>query len=148
MDDNPQVLAVAARVLGSVPGAAVTACSRPGDAVRAFMQDPASFELLVTDFDMPEMDGMELARRLTGSAAGLRVLLMTGSLRGEFQPLRAEVHLVLPKPFTPEMLLGAADRVLGRDDLLASHSGDSIPATVRVQDSKPFPPSTPADVGS
>lgn len=117
VDDNPEVLEVTALYLRTVPGVEVTAFSRPEDVVQACLTDPTSFELLVTDFDMPGMDGIELACQLAARAPRLRVLLMTGSHLNEFQLLRPEVHFVLPKPFTREMLLAGAAALVGPHDL-------------------------------
>ncbi len=116
VDDNPEVLNITALFLRSVPDVEVTAFSRPEDVIQACLTDPTSFELLVTDFDMPGMDGIELACHLAASAPRLRVLLMTGSHLNEFQLLRPEVHLVLSKPFTREMLLAGAAALVGLHD--------------------------------
>ncbi len=116
VDDNPEVLEIAVLYLRTVPDVEVIAFSRPEDVVKACLTDPTSFELLVTDFDMPGMDGIELACQLAASAPRLRVLLMTGSHLNEFQLLRPEVHLVLPKPLTREMLLAGAASLVGSQD--------------------------------
>lgn len=113
VDDNPHVLDVAARMLRAVGRADVMSFERPEDAVEALSANPEAFEFLLTDFDMPGMDGMELARTLTSRAPHLRVMLMTGSHLNEVQLLRPEVQLVLPKPFTREMLLDGVAALLG-----------------------------------
>jgi len=59
-------------------------------------------ELLVTDFKMPGMDGLELIRRLRGSVPGLPAILITGywseSLRREAAELGSCEYL--EKPFS------------------------------------------------
>lgn len=115
VDDNPHVLDVAARMLRAAGRAEVVAFERPEDALEALSADPNSFEFLLTDFDMPGMDGIELARTVTAKASHLRVMLMTGSHLNEVQLLRPEVQLVLPKPFTREVLLSSVDALLGEN---------------------------------
>lgn len=132
VDDNPEVLKITALFLRSVPDVEVTAFSRPEDVIQACLTDPTSFELLVTDFDMPGMDGIELACQLAVNAPRMRVLLMTGSHLNEFQLLRPEVHLVLPKPFTREMLLAGAATLVGSRDF-PKRSGDDAWSIARSE---------------
>jgi DNA-binding NtrC family response regulator len=47
-------------------------------ALQRLLADPAAVSVLVTDVDMPELDGIELARRAMAARAGLKVLLMSG----------------------------------------------------------------------
>ena len=61
------------------------------------------FSLLLTDIVMPEMDGIELARRATEIDPDLKVMFITGyadhrALRGV-----SENHII-GKPFTPDEL--------------------------------------------
>ncbi|MBI4617159.1 MAG: PAS domain S-box protein [Planctomycetes bacterium] len=71
--------------------------------------------LLVTDMVMPQMGGRELARRLSASRPGLRVLYMSGyadpaaSGDGLLSPRAA----YLQKPFTPDEIARKVREVLG-----------------------------------
>ena len=47
-------------------------------ALQRLQADPTAFNVLVTDVDMPELDGIELARRALAAKPGLKVLLITG----------------------------------------------------------------------
>ena len=47
-------------------------------ALQRLLADPGAVSLLVTDVEMPELDGIELARRAMAAAPGLKVLLITG----------------------------------------------------------------------
>jgi two-component system cell cycle sensor histidine kinase/response regulator CckA len=73
-DDDPDVLALTARVLRSLPDREVVACDNPRQALEWFAAEPESIELLVTDFQMPELNGCELARRARVLAPHLRIL--------------------------------------------------------------------------
>jgi two-component system cell cycle response regulator CpdR len=47
-------------------------------ALQKLMANPAAFSALVTDVDMPELDGVELARRGIAANPALKVLLISG----------------------------------------------------------------------
>ncbi len=65
--------------------------------------------LLVTDVMMPNLGGVELARRLRERTPGLRVLFMSGFT--DTAPLGDAPFL--PKPFSPAALLDAVTRAAG-----------------------------------
>jgi CheY-like chemotaxis protein len=71
-------------------------------------------DLLVSDLDMPRMDGNELARQLRHSRSGLKVLIVTGTMAADFPPdLPNCVVDVLPKPVDSKSLLSRIAAVLG-----------------------------------
>lgn len=72
------------------------------------------FRLLVTDVSMPEMDGIELVRRLRRVDPALRALLFTGySEELSRHPADLQGVPVLAKPFSAEALASAVREALG-----------------------------------
>jgi len=72
------------------------------------------FELLLTDIVMPEMDGIELARRATEIDPALKVMFITGFAAvalnaAEQAPKEAKI---LSKPFHLRDLVSEVDRLL------------------------------------
>jgi CheY-like chemotaxis protein len=71
-------------------------------------------ELLVTDYRMPSMDGLELARRAQTANQGLPVILVTAfrdpSLQEEAESMGISV---LSKPFQLDLLVGMVGDCLG-----------------------------------
>ncbi len=53
-----------AAVLRSVPGREVLACDNPQLALEVLFAEPESFELMITDTNMPGLDDLELARAM------------------------------------------------------------------------------------
>jgi CheY-like chemotaxis protein len=74
-----------------------------------------AFNLLITDNDMPRLTGVELVRKLRSAHMALPVILASGSLPTEELAQNPSLQLaaVLPKPFSPEELLGTVTNVLG-----------------------------------
>lgn len=86
------------------------------DGVEALEQvSAAAFDLLVSDLDMPGLDGITLAGRATAAAPQLAVLLMSG-FSGELtrsKDVGAARLAVLTKPFTLEQLRSTVRGLLG-----------------------------------
>src|SRR6185437_6749339 len=75
-----------------------------------------SFELLLTDIVMPNLDGIALALKASKDHPDMRILLMTGfaSERQRAHNLEALVHRVVSKPFTLQEICAAVDEALRR----------------------------------
>jgi CheY-like chemotaxis protein len=81
-----------------------------------------AFNLLVTDYQMPEMDGHELCRRIRAEPrfASLPVILLTGKgLEIDRERLTVElgVSLIMYKPFSPRQLVAAAEEWSSRSPI-------------------------------
>jgi len=109
-EDDPEVVATFAAVLEAA-GAEVGQCQRPCDALAALRSDPDAWSLLVTDFDMPGMNGAELAAAARRIRPDLPVLLCTAI------PEAARSHqglftAILAKPVANSMLVETAFQLL------------------------------------
>ena len=71
-------------------------------------------DAVVTDFSMPEMDGMELLRAIHERDASLPVILLTahGSERLAVRAMKAGAYEYVPKPFDTEELALALERAI------------------------------------
>ena len=91
-------------------GYAVTAVDRGTAAIP--LLETEHFDLLLTDIVMPEMDGIELARRAGEIAAGLRVMFITGFAAVTLKAGREMPNArVLSKPFHLRDLVLEVDRL-------------------------------------
>ena len=75
-DDDATVRDLVERVL--VAGGHGVLTAQDGQEVLALGESGADIDALVTDVQMPGLDGISLAKRLSVSRPGLRVLLMSG----------------------------------------------------------------------
>ena len=108
VDDDEQILLLLAGVIKHLTNAEVECYNSPDAALTAFRATPGKYELVITDFDMPEMDGVELCRRMRAIAPGQEIFLATGSgFFTEEAAYQAGFAALLNKPF-PVSALHAA----------------------------------------
>lgn len=104
VEDEEPLRALVASVLGEC-GYLVLEAGNGREALELLEQDPRRPHAVLADLVMPEMGGLEMARRLWAGAPGLPVLFLSG-FSGE-EVLRrglAEGAPFLEKPFRPEAL--------------------------------------------
>jgi PAS domain S-box-containing protein len=110
LDDEPTMSRLGERRLGSL-GYVVTALTDPAEAIE--VMEANSFDLLVTDFTMPRMTGLELVQRLRDAGHRIPVLLLSGVAMeipgGEFESLASRV---LTKPVGIHELAVAVREIL------------------------------------
>ncbi|HTB84203.1 MAG TPA: response regulator [Candidatus Sulfotelmatobacter sp.] len=105
VDDDEDILTMMSAVLKGLTDAAVECHASPQSALAAFNEAPDTYELVITDYEMPGMDGVELCRQLRAVSPSQRVFLATGS--GFFTGAtarRAGFSALLNKPFPPPLL--------------------------------------------
>jgi two-component system, cell cycle sensor histidine kinase and response regulator CckA len=113
VEDEPAVLNVVKRMLQGI-GYIVLSAHGPRDAIRLARLHGDEIDLLVTDVVMPEMNGRELAKRLSSMNPELKCLFISGyseEVIGHEQILDAGVHFV-QKPFTVKTLAARVRMVL------------------------------------
>lgn len=113
VDDQDDVLEILTAFLEQA-GAEVAPANDPRDALEAVSDDPDAWDLLITDFDMPEMDGAELGKAVRARAPDLPVLLVTAlpGWQGRNETDGAPFAAVLGKPVTREALVKAAETAI------------------------------------
>ena len=79
VDDNADVLSLVTALAGNLTDAKMECFNSPSAALAAFADAPEKYELVITDYEMPEMDGVELCRRLREISPAQKIILATGS---------------------------------------------------------------------
>ena len=95
-------------------GYEVLSASNGPDGLNLFRQSTRPIELLVTDYNMPQMSGLELARECSRLCGELNVLYISGSRPDEElqADLQAGTRGFLAKPFRVDDLLRKARELL------------------------------------
>ncbi|KQM73639.1 cell cycle two-component system response regulator CpdR [Sphingomonas sp. Leaf20] len=97
-------------------GYAVTAVDRGTAAIP--LLETESFDLLLTDIVMPEMDGIELAQRAGEMCKDLRVMFITGFAAVTLKAGKTMPQArVLSKPFHLRDLVAEVDRLFEMDNV-------------------------------
>jgi len=95
-------------------GAEVGPCLDGDDALAAIKEDPDAWFLMVTDFDMPGLDGAQLAARARELKPDLPILLCT-ALPEAHRSIAARVQAfdaIIGKPVSIESLLDGAEAAI------------------------------------
>lgn len=73
------------------------------------------FDLVLTDWRMGDMDGLELAQAIRTISPNTQILLMTGSATPELDGAVESLglHGWIEKPFSPTYVLNVIEQVLG-----------------------------------
>lgn len=80
----------------------------PQDALREILADPAAWDIVITDYGMPGMSGIELARRLRQAGFNGKIILISGDMAAAFPQLTdGLVDTTLEKPLSLKALLCA-----------------------------------------
>lgn len=120
VDDDPAQREALLDTL-SDEGYEVEVCASPAAALQRAAATP--FDLVLTDLQMPEMDGIELTRLLQDVAPDLVVVLMTGkaSVPSVVEAMRNGAIDCIQKPFRAVTLLPVIERALEVQRLRASN---------------------------
>jgi two-component system, chemotaxis family, chemotaxis protein CheY len=110
---------------GSLGGCEVVEATCGFDAMRLLPRGP--YDLIVTDINMPDINGLELIRFIRKSAHHSETpLVVISTLRAEHDADRAlalGANVYLPKPFTPEQIRHTCAQLLGASQAAAGKPG-------------------------
>ena len=126
VDDEQSIVSFMKGLL-AVHGHEVTTFGRAADALAYVQADPQRFDVLVTDYNMPVMSGLELVARVRELRPDAPFVLTSGYIDDELQSAAAAagVRHIAQKPVSIEELLSAIASV-ARDT--ASHRASSLRA--------------------
>ena len=115
VEDDEDQLQTISRILGNF-GYSVTPASLPQEAIDRVAADPGRFELVITDYDMPLINGVELIRRVRAVNPGIPCILISGR-QDAIQAAQGipTIRRVFIKPYSTIDLTAAINTILEED---------------------------------
>jgi len=129
VDDKRNMVRLMAKVLRG--DARVSTAGSGSDALRIVESEPV--EVVLSDLQMPGMDGLELLKRCKERRPGIEFVLMTAyaTVPTAVEALRLGAYDYLTKPFEPEEARAVVLRAIGRAAASLPGSGEE-PRTLQV----------------
>jgi len=88
-------------------------CVKNGQqALTVLSENPGAFDVLITDYQMPGMDGAELASCAIHLGVIQRIICLTASAEVPERPATDGYYCLISKPFRPKQLLTAIEKSL------------------------------------
>ena len=112
VDDEPSIRELLVAILGR-SGYRVLAAAHGAEALALYRPRAAEIALVITDLDMPVLDGSKLAEALQRLNPAVKLLFISGAGGASTVAPIPAGKLFLGKPFTREALLAAIREVLG-----------------------------------
>ncbi len=116
VDDDPEIVEILEDLLGSL-GYGVKTAANGALALEQMLEQ--EFDLLLTDINMPVMDGMELIRRVKelDSAPVIIVITAYASMQTAIDAIKLGVYDYITKPFEFEIVANVVEKALERQFL-------------------------------
>ena len=124
VDDVPDTVEVLQRNLVS---RGYTVFTAPGVAEALRIIETTPIDLVITDFKMPKISGLDLVRHVRENLKATEVIMITGypSIEGAVRAVKNGAEEYLAKPFTDEELFSTVQRAL--EKLHTRRLGDAAP---------------------
>lgn len=117
VEDDIDQLETTPRLLESL-GYTVTAVGNPMEALELVRSSAGSYELVITDYDMPESTGIELAEKIYSIEPNLPVMLVSGRTEAwSMSSSVTNIRKILSKPYNKTIIADAIRTVLGQTEI-------------------------------
>ncbi len=105
LDDEEQLVSLGTRMLRR-SGFQISGFTHPAAAIEAFTQNPKGFDVVITDHNMPEQSGLQVAEELFRIRPDVTIVLCSGYLTDDLKEKARQIgiHHVLYKPNTIQEL--------------------------------------------
>jgi PAS domain S-box-containing protein len=116
IDDEPDIATALKSILSNL-GYRVAAFTDGRKALDTIISNPGQFDIIITDNTMPQLTGLEIARRLRDSSIDVPVILTSGYMSKEIEETARQTGVleIIAKPVNTYHLADAMHRIVGRD---------------------------------
>ncbi len=114
VEDDEDQRDIIPRVLRQL-GYEVTAAGSAVEALQLFLQQRPPFDLVITDFDMPETNGFELAAELETVSPHTPVMIVSGRKRMASMKATGNIKKMIVKPYNRTIISEAIRQILEPD---------------------------------
>jgi|GEM_PF-2102484 PAS domain S-box-containing protein len=113
VDDEPLITSVGVELLSEM-GYHAQAVNHPRQALKLFEENPQAFDLIITDLTMPEMNGIEMVKKLRAVKVMVPVILISGYNERIKKDEAAAVGIksILSKPCPAQTLIETVKKAL------------------------------------
>ena len=116
VEDSENSAATMELALSEIPGISVLLAASGVEALRIINQPDFAVQAIITDLNMPRMDGFELIRRVRedGRTSGLPIIVVSADTDPETPQRIAQmkVDAFFPKPFSPAQVCKKLEQLL------------------------------------
>ena len=115
LDDDQGILFIAKQLMER-HGWRMSCFSTYQEALDAFQRDSASFDLIITDYNMPGMHGIEVAQEIRKVRQDIPIIVTSGFIDEELTAKASEfgVEALIAKPFRLEQLFAIVQKIFAR----------------------------------
>ena len=123
IDDEHRMLRTGKRLLGAL-GYNVTVFDDPAQALREFRKSPGVFDMVITDYNMPVINGIDLAVKIFEERINTPLILISGNIGNEEleRAKEAGIRAFARKPFEVDDIAARIRRLLSDEDRISFSS--------------------------
>jgi signal transduction histidine kinase/ActR/RegA family two-component response regulator len=105
VDDEEAIVAMVKKMLDRL-GYRVSATTSASEALNLFLADPEGFDIIITDYTMPHMNGMDLAKSALNARPDIPIILATGfsEMVTEDRALATGIRAFVMKPISKQKI--------------------------------------------
>jgi two-component system chemotaxis response regulator CheY len=116
VDDSKTMRTIQKRVLSALPAIEFAEAGDGLEALSAIAATAGGFDLMIVDWNMPNMDGITLVRKVRETDKKTLMIMATTEAEKArvLDAIRAGVNNYVVKPFTPESLMDRVSQTLAK----------------------------------